>query len=78
MTNNNRKKYTFESELIKLVIKEDRAGYYLFIFKDLSSPIPTEDYLYSALDEVFEMARREYGVAKDQWVESTFEVILRD
>ena len=59
--------FSYEDDKIKLIIKKDSVGYYLFAFKDPKSALPTYDYFFETLDETFEVAEYKFGVSKHQW-----------
>jgi hypothetical protein len=51
---------------LKLVIKEDKVGFYLIVYPH-DSGRSIADYLYDNLEGAFAGAERRYGVARTSW-----------
>jgi len=53
----------------KIVIEEDRVGYYIYAYEDFSRPdFCTQDYLVDSLELAFEEVHEIFGIRKDTFV----------
>ena len=59
--------FIYKNRKIKLIIEEDSVGFYLVVYKDLTSTKSNEDQLFDSLDEAFEEAKNRFGISKNEW-----------
>ncbi|MGA8163910.1 MAG: hypothetical protein WB791_02665 [Waddliaceae bacterium] len=63
-----RKKYFFQNSTIRLEIREDSVGWYLFAYRPPFEK-PFCDYLQDTKEDIFEDAKKMFGVESSQWKE---------
>jgi hypothetical protein len=58
--------YTNKEPKLKLIIEEDRVGFYLYVFP-IDSEESIADFLQDSLEETLEFAKINYGIEKNEW-----------
>lgn len=59
--------YEYKKSKIKLIIKEDRVGYYLLVYSNPDINGADHDYLLDDLESALFVAQEKFGVKKDEW-----------
>ena len=64
-------KYIYEDQEKKIIIEEDKVGYYIYAYEDFSRPeFCTKDYLVDSLEIAFEEVQEIFGIKKDKFVKT--------